>query len=102
MKEGAAVAADMPRAAPQTTFVIERRSGWGFVDWKEIWRTIEAVTPEEWEASKGRLKASYQAIRTLTTGFTWDSGDEIGGTMAILVHTAYHLGEIRQALCTLK
>ena len=26
----------------------------------------------------------------------------IGGALAIVVHTAYHLGEIRQALCTVK
>jgi hypothetical protein len=31
----------------------------------------------------------------------WDD-ETIGGSMAIIVHTAYHLGEIRQALCTLK
>lgn len=72
------------------------------VDWKKIWRTIEAVTPEEWEASKSRLKASYQAILTLTKNFTWANGDEIGGAIAVVVHTAYHLGEIRQALCTVK
>ena len=28
--------------------------------------------------------------------------DTIGGALSIMVHTAYHLGEIRQALCTLK
>ena len=33
---------------------------------------------------------------------TRDGEDEIGGAMAILGHTAYHLGEIRQALCTIK
>lgn len=28
--------------------------------------------------------------------------DTIGGALSILVHTAYHLGKIRQALCMLK
>ena len=28
--------------------------------------------------------------------------DTIGGALSLVVHTAYHLGEIRQALCTLK
>ncbi len=28
--------------------------------------------------------------------------DTVGGSLAIVVHTACHLGEIRQALCTLK
>jgi hypothetical protein len=72
------------------------------VDWKEIWQTIEAVTPEEWEASKNRLQASYQATMALFKNLTWQNADEIGGAIAIVVHTAYHLGEIRQALCMVK
>jgi hypothetical protein len=72
------------------------------VDWKAIWNTVKAVTPDEWEASKSRLKMSYQATLTLTKNFAWENTDEIGGAIAIVVHTAYHLGEIRQALCTVK
>jgi len=26
----------------------------------------------------------------------------MGGALSIVIHTAYHLGEIRQALCVLK
>jgi hypothetical protein len=60
------------------------------------------VTPEEWEVSKARLRASYQQLRALTESFDgWDGEHQIGGAMAILMHTAYHLGEIRQATCTL-
>jgi hypothetical protein len=73
------------------------------VDWGEIWRTVEKVTPEEWTASQQRLQDSYQGFRkVLTSTITWKDEDEVGGVLAILVHTAYHLGEIRQALCTLK
>lgn len=33
----------------------------------------------------------------------WEGEEEVGGALAIVVHTkAYHLGEIRQALCVLK
>ena len=32
----------------------------------------------------------------------WEDEKAIGGALAIVIHTAYHLGEIRQALCTLK
>jgi hypothetical protein len=32
----------------------------------------------------------------------WPSEREIGGAIAIIAHSAYHLGEIRQALCTLR
>jgi hypothetical protein len=73
------------------------------VDWDEIWRTVEAVTPDEWEASKNRLKASYQRVRSLMDGFGgWEGENQAGGAMATLVHTAFHLGQIRQALCTVK
>lgn len=75
----------------------------GRVDWGEIWRTVGAVTPEEWEASRARLKASYQRIRALLEGFAgWEDENNILDAMAVLVHTAYHLGEIRQALCTVR
>ncbi|MAS37804.1 MAG: hypothetical protein CL610_27665 [Anaerolineaceae bacterium] len=73
----------------------------GPVDWGEIWRTVEAVTPEEWAASKQRLRASYeQVMHLLKSGDGWN--DAMADALAIVVHTAYHLGEIRQALCTLK
>jgi len=72
------------------------------VDWGEIWRRVEKVTPEEWEASKAKLESTYRRIdKALHENETWNE-DVIGGAMAIVVHTAYHLGEIRQALCTLK
>jgi hypothetical protein len=32
----------------------------------------------------------------------WDGKNEIAAALAIVVHTAYHLGEIRQAMCTVK
>ena len=72
-------------------------------DWGKIWREVSAVTPEEWEASKGELRAAYDRIKALVADTTeWDGEDTLGGAMAMVVHTAYHLGEIRQALCTLK
>jgi hypothetical protein len=72
------------------------------VDWGEIWRTVSLVTAEEWLASQARLRESYQTVRrTLANEETWKNDDAVSGALAILVHTAYHLGEIRQALCTL-
>ena len=73
------------------------------VDWGEIWRTVSSVTPDEWETIKTELRTSYEHILTLIQQTTdWPSETEIGGAMAVVAHTAYHLGEIRQALCTLK
>ena len=73
------------------------------VDWGEIWRTTKAVPPAELEALKTGLRESYDRIKALIRDTpAWISEEEIGGALAMIVHTAYHLGEIRQALCTLK
>jgi len=76
-------------------------------DWKDIWENVHEVTPEEWETSKSNLRETYQRItKRLQDLETWDVADEnegendFAGALAMLVHTAYHLGEIRQALCT--
>ncbi len=72
-------------------------------DWGQIWRETSAVTPEEWEATKVALRVSYDRIKTLIRETPEWSGEEpIGGAIAAIVHTAYHLGEMRQALCVLK
>jgi hypothetical protein len=71
-------------------------------DWGYIWRTVEKVSPEEWETLKAKLKEAYQRMDKLFhENKTWNE-DTIGGALSIVVHTAYHLGEIRQALCALR
>lgn len=75
----------------------------GRPDWGEVWRTVGAVTAEEWAASQQRLRSTYQRVRATMQGLeNWDGENEVGGALAMVVHTAYHLGEIRQALCVLK
>ena len=71
-------------------------------DWGEIWRTVEKVTPEEWDALKNNLKQTYERINKLFHENKIWNEDTIGGALSIVIHTAYHLGEIRQALCVLK
>jgi len=73
------------------------------VDWDEIWHTTNQVDPEAWEALKNRLRRSYQRILTLLeTIEEWPSEIEISNAIGWVVHTAYHLGEIRQALCLIR
>ncbi len=73
------------------------------VDWGEIWRTTREVTPEEWEALKAGLRASYDRLKALIRDMPgWPDERHVGGAIGAIVHTAYHLGEIRQAVCTLK
>ena len=71
-------------------------------DWNLIWRTVEKVTPQEWQDYKSKLKDAYQRMDKLfRENPTWNE-DTMGGALSIVIHTAYHLGEIRQALCVLK
>lgn len=73
------------------------------VDWGAIWRTVGGVTPEAWGDIQAELRTNYNLVLQLINDMpTWPSADEIGGAMAIIAHTAYHLGEIRQALCILR
>jgi hypothetical protein len=75
----------------------------GKVDWGEIWHTVGGVTNGEWDASRERLKKTHQRLVRLIEGFEgWKGENDISGSLAVLVHTAYHLGEIRQALCVVK
>ncbi len=72
-------------------------------DWDEIWRTVSRVTPEEWQSLQDELRNNYNRILDLIKAApSWPSDAEIGAVIAVLVHTAYHLGEIRQALCILR
>ena len=71
------------------------------VDWGEVWRKVEKVSPAQWNDLREKLEQSYERISGLFhANIIWNE-DSIGGAMAIVVHTAYHLGEIRQALCLL-
>ena len=73
------------------------------IDWGEIWRTVEKISPEDWESLKSKLRQVYTRLDKLFHDTeNWNDEDVVGAAMAIVVHTAYHLGEIRQALCTLK
>lgn len=73
------------------------------VDWGKIWREVTAVSPQEWQTIQDELRESYNRIKQLIADQgEWQNEHEIGGAIAMIVHTAYHLGEIRQALCTLR
>ena len=73
------------------------------VDWRWIWENVGPVTEDEWRVIQEHLQTSYQRVRAAMEGIDkWDSDDAIGACMAMIVHTAYHLGEIRQALCVIK
>jgi hypothetical protein len=75
----------------------------GKVDWGDIWRRVNKVSPEEWQGYKDQLMGTYQRVLSILQNVKdWNDERPIGGALAIAVHTAYHLGEIRQAMCTVK
>jgi hypothetical protein len=75
----------------------------GKVDWGDIWRRVNKVSTEEWKAYKDQLKKTYQRVSSMLQKLEdWNDERPIGGALAIAIHTAYHLGEIRQAMCVLK
>ncbi|NJN82566.1 MAG: DinB family protein [Caldilineaceae bacterium] len=75
----------------------------GELDWDEIWRSVQGVSAEQWEESQVALRSTYERVRaTMLSIDDWDGQYALGGAIGIIAHTAYHLGEIRQALCTLR
>ncbi len=75
----------------------------GNVDWGDIWRRVSQVSAKEWQEYKDQLKETYQRVCSMLQAVEdWNDDRPIGGAIAIAVHTAYHLGEIRQAMCIVK
>ncbi|HEX6730897.1 MAG TPA: hypothetical protein VF074_12820 [Pyrinomonadaceae bacterium] len=73
------------------------------INWRAIWENVREVTPERWEEQKQKLRESHrQILDTLKNYDKWDSEYGISGALAVLTHTAYHLGGLRQALCAIR
>ncbi len=72
-------------------------------DWDKIWRTVSTVDEKGWAEMREELRVAYDGVKQwISEKSAWESDRQIGEAIAIIAHTAYHLGEIRQALCTLK
>ncbi|MFZ1684772.1 MAG: DinB family protein [Candidatus Zixiibacteriota bacterium] len=66
------------------------------LDWNQSWQ-IRAMSESEWDILRGQLRDDYDALVVQVKGISdWNDDDRFGGAMAIIVHTAYHLGAIRQ------
>ena len=65
------------------------------VKWEQSW-LIETVNETEWNALREAFKKSYEnVLQTFAKIEDWNE-DRIGDAAAIVAHTAYHLGAIRQ------
>jgi hypothetical protein len=72
----------------------------GRQDWGKAWELV-SVTDEEWDVLRRSLRERQQTLVQLindTPAAAFNSDDMVGGAMATLAHTAYHLGQIRHAL----
>ena len=65
------------------------------VDWDQSW-LIEDVNKAEWSALREAVWKSYENVLLCFAEVeTWNQ-DNIGDAVAIIAHTSYHLGAIRQ------
>lgn len=65
------------------------------VHWEQSW-LIETVSEEEWDTLREAVKKSYEnVLLTFAETKIWNQR-KIGFAVAIITHTAYHLGAIRQ------
>lgn len=71
------------------------------VNWEQSW-LIETVNEKEWNDLREGMRTSYEnVLRCFAKIEQWDQ-DNIGDSIAIIAHTAYHLGAIRQILKAVK
>ncbi len=65
------------------------------VKWDDSW-LIETVNDAEWVALRAAAEKSYEGVLLCFAEIEeWDQNN-IGDAIAIIAHTAYHLGSIRQ------
>lgn len=96
---GTTAAAQTEHAKFYLDRLVEYMSGNGHasVDWEASW-LIETVNEDEWEALRNSVQTSYNSVLRCIAGIeNWDQ-DNVGDAIAIIAHTAYHLGAIRQIM----
>ena len=68
------------------------------LDWKQSW-LVKTVDEAQWRQLQNELHRDYEQIHdSWNSSMDWAEEDQIGAAVAISVHTAYHLGSLRQLL----
>ena len=67
------------------------------VNWEQSW-LIDEVNDEEWVALRGAVRKAYENVLLTYAEVEFWNGDNIGDAVAIIAHTAYHLGAIRHII----
>ncbi|HRJ89778.1 MAG: hypothetical protein JNK51_05460 [Blastocatellia bacterium] len=65
------------------------------VNWEDSW-LIETVNETEWAALRDSTRRSYENLLRCIAGVEEWTQDRVGEAIAMIAHTAYHLGAIRQ------
>jgi hypothetical protein len=71
------------------------------IDWEQSWR-IKTVNSAEWNDLRQELRRDYSTVTDYLRALDSWGEDEISVAMAIITHTAYHLGAIRQLMRALE
>jgi hypothetical protein len=67
------------------------------INWNESWR-IKTVSAVVWDDLRRDLRKAYSTVNDHLTALNSWGEDEFSLAMAIVAHTGYHLGAIRQLL----
>ena len=70
-------------------------------DWKQSW-LVRTVGPDEWESLKRELREAYDTISQALRSVEHWGERPVGVGIAVIAHTAYHLGAVRQLVRTLE
>ncbi|MFC2095598.1 hypothetical protein ACFLSW_04085 [Candidatus Bipolaricaulota bacterium] len=70
----------------------------GDLDWRDSWK-LQGVDEAKWAETKQTLRDACQTtLEDMKSLEKWEGEDDVGASLAILAHTASHLGAIRQAI----
>ncbi|MEJ7838956.1 MAG: hypothetical protein WKF81_09075 [Thermomicrobiales bacterium] len=75
--------------------------GGAHADWAGSWSRT-TVTDAEWDDLRANLRSEYSRMQDLVRSNPVWNEMTIGGCIATIAHSAYHLGEIRQALAVIR
>ena len=70
-------------------------------DWRESW-TTRSVTREQWDALRTRLQDDYACAVQQLREAPSRGDDKLEFALDIVIHSAYHLGAIRQLVKAVK
>lgn len=71
------------------------------IEWGLIWETVSGYTDSEWDQARERLFNCFTRSRDLIENADWEKERVVEGILAVITHTAYHLGQIHQSMCIL-